>query len=127
MGPASGQWTVNDYIVKPEDQCGTHMYTETWSGSISVGRAHGLWYGRRQTGPAAGQWNVNDYIVKPEDECGSHIWTFVGELNRIQNVECADMFISIGGSSRGGARTVMMPLNHNTGVDLSIQEEVSNA
>ena len=83
--------------------------------------------GRRATVCAAGQWNVNDYIVKPEDECGSHMWTFVGEENRIQSVECADMFISIGGSSRRGARTVMMPLNHNKGVDLSTQEEVSNA
>ena len=70
---------------------------------------------------------MNDYILKPGDECGSLMWTFVTELNRIQGVECADMFMSIGGSSRGGVRTMMMPLNHNKGVDLSIQEEVSNA
>ena len=39
------------YSAKQCDEYGR----EIWSGSINVVRAHGLWYGHRQTGPAAGQ------------------------------------------------------------------------
>ena len=54
------------YTVKQCSESGAEM----WTGSISVGRAYGPWYGRRETGYVAGQWTLNEYIVKPEDECG---------------------------------------------------------